>query len=172
MDKYLVLFNSHCSLDFRRFLQTIRPHKEISYRNLQEYTDLSINEDEIKDAFLTILMAIKPSNNGEGIGWVCPQLNRYYPTSLNYSNDPVGRKNASIKILKTAFNTTVNVPFNSDYLVTSQCNVDDIEACANNISQLTPADLGIEDDRKRNRITQWKKISLIDLETAKNKLND
>lgn len=172
MDKYLVLFNSHRSLDFRTFLQSIRPHKEINYRNLQEYTDLSMTEDEIKDAFFTILLAIKESNKDYGIGWVCPELKHYYPTSLTYSNTDKGRKNASERILKTAFNTMVDVPYNSDYLITSECNIDDLEACANNVSHLNTGDLGIDDDEKRNRITQWKKVSLIDLETAKNKLND
>src|SRR5690606_3548997 len=62
MDNYLVLFNSRRSLDFKIFLQSIRPHKEINYRNLKEYTDLSMTEDEIKDAFFTILLTIKESN--------------------------------------------------------------------------------------------------------------
>ncbi len=172
MDKYLVLFNSYRSLDFRTFLQSIRPHKEINYHNLQEYTDLSINEDEIKDAFFSILLAIKESNNGKEIGWVCSEIKHYYPTSLIYSNTDIGRKNAAGRILKTVLNKAIDIPFNSDYLITSECNIDDIEACANNISQMGSNVLGINDDEKQNRITQWKKVSLIDLETAKNKLND
>lgn len=172
MDKYLVLFNSHRSAEFSAFLQSIRPHKEINYRNLQEYTDLSMTEDEIKDAFFTILFAIKESNNGNGIGWVCTEMKHYYPTSLNYSNTDKGKVSASERILKTALNKAIDVPFNSDYLVTSECNVDDIEACANNISKLNSSALGINDDERRNKITQWKKVSLIDLETAKRKLND
>ncbi|MBR9774379.1 MAG: hypothetical protein GYB55_04970 [Cytophagales bacterium] len=172
MDKYLVSFNSHRSHDFRTFLQSIRPHKEINYRNLQEYTDLSMTEDEIKDAFFTILLAIKESNKDVGIGWLSPELKHYYPTSLTYSNTDRGRKNASERILKTAFNMMVDVPFNSDYLITSECNVDDLEACANNVSHLNTGDLAVDDGEKRNKITQWKKVSLIDLETAKNKLND
>lgn len=172
MDKYLVLFNSHRSLDFSTFLQSIRPHKEVNYRNLQEYTDLSMNEDEIKDAFFSILLAIKESNNDGGIGWVYSEMKYYYPTSLIYSNTDQGRKNAAERILKTALNKAIDIPFNLDYLITSECNIDDIEACANNISQVDSAILGINDDEKQNRITQWKKVSLIDLETAKNTIND
>lgn len=171
MDNYLILFNSFQSLDFRGFLQSIRPHKEISYRNLKEYADC-LNDDEMKDAFFRILMTIKKSNNGNGIGWACSVKKQYYPTSITYSNSDINKKNASERILKTAFNTMVDVPFNSDYLITSECNVDDIEACANNICQIDINALGINDDEKRRRITQWKKVSLIDLETAKNKLND
>lgn len=172
MDKYLHLFNSFDSIDFRAFLQNIRPHKEITYRNLREYTDLSLNEDEMKDSFFSALLAIKESNNGNGIGWVCPVLKHYHPTSLNYSNTDKGRKSASERILKTVLSKAIDVPFNSDYLITSECNVDDIEACANNISQLDSSALGINYNKNRKRITHWKKVSLIDLETAKNKLND
>lgn len=171
MDNYLYLFNALHSTDFKAFLQSIRPHKEISYRDLQEYGDC-LSDDEMKDAFFQILLTIKVSNNGNGIGWTCSEKKQYYPTSITYSNSDANKKNARERILKTAFNTMVDVPFNSDYLITSECNVDDIEACANNVSHLNTGDLGIDDDEKRNRITQWKKVSLIDLETAKNKLND
>lgn len=171
MDSYLLLFNSFNSLDFKAFLQSIRPHKEIAYRNLQEYADC-LTDDEMKDAFFQILLIIKKSNNASEIGWICPQKKYYYPTSIIYSSSDANKKNASERIIMTALNTAVGVPFNSDYLITSECNVDDIEACANNIGQLDSSALGINDDEKRNRITQWKKVSLIDLQTAKNKLND
>jgi len=170
MDNYLYLFNSLASDDFKVLLQGIRPHKVISYRNLQEYADC-LSDDEMKDAFFRILLIIKETNNGNGFGWTCAEKKHYYPTSINYSNSDANKKNASERILKTAFNTMVDVPFNSDYLITSECNVDDIEACANNIGHLIIDDIDL-DDEKRTRITQWKKVSLIDLETAKNKLND
>lgn len=170
MNNYSILFNSYNTVDFQEFLQNIRPHKCISYKNLQEYTDLSLNEDEMKDSFYQILLDIKESNGNDGIGWVCSENKQYYPTSINYSNSEPNRKRVSERILKMALSKMVNVPFNSDYLVTSECNVDNIETYANNISRINHLDTGeVENETK---ITQWKKVSLIDLETAKNKLND
>ncbi|PWS33211.1 ABC-three component system protein [Pedobacter paludis] len=170
MNKYSILFNSYDTTAFKEFLQNIRPHKSVSYGNLQQYTDLSLNEDEMKDSFYQTLLAIKESNRGDGIGWVCSQSKQYFPTSINYPNDENNKKRVSERIMKTALSEMVEVPFNSDYLITSACNVEDIEACANNVSHVNNVDTGeVENETK---IIQWKKVSLIDLETAKNKLND
>lgn len=170
MDKYSILFNSYHTAAFKEFLQNIRPHKSVSYENLQQYTDLSLNEDEMKDSFYHMLLAIKQSNGNDGIGWVCSESKQYFPTSIDYSDSESSKKKVSERIIKTALNKMVDVPFNSDYLITSECNVENIEAYANNISHVNHVDTGeVENETK---ITQWKKVSLIDLETAKNKLND
>ncbi|WP_312365267.1 ABC-three component system protein [Sphingobacterium sp.] len=170
MNKYSILFNSYDAVAFKKFLQNIRPHKSISYENLQQYTDLSLNEDEMKDSFYQILMNIKESNGGDGIGWVCSESKQYFPTSINYSNSESSKKNVSERIIKTALNKMVDVPFNSDYLITSECNVDNIEAYANNVNHVNHVDTG--ESESETKITQWRKVSLIDLETAKKKLND
>lgn len=172
MDKYSILFNLYDSVAFKDFLQSIRPHKEISFGNLQEYTDLSLNEDEMKDAFFQILLSIKETNNRDRIGWICSKNEHYFPTTINYSNSESNKKKVSERIMKTALNKMVDVPFNSDYLVTSECNVENIEAYANNISHVNNNDMNGVGNEKANKITQWKKVSLIDLEMAKSRLND
>lgn len=170
MDTYLLLFNSYDTITFKEFLQNLRPHKGVSYQNLQQYTDLSLNEDEMKDSFYQILLTIKESNGNDGIGWICSESKQYFPTSINYPDDEKNKKRVSERIIKTALSKMVDVPFNSDYLITTSCNVEDIEACANNISHVNNLDTGeLENETK---ITQWKKVSLIDLESAKSKLND
>lgn len=170
MDKYSILFNSYDTTAFKEFLQNIRPHKSVSYENLQQYTDLSLNEDEIKDSFYQILLAIKESNGGKGIGWVCSESKQYFPTSIGYSDSESSKKKVSERIINTALNRMVDVPFNSDYLITSECNVDNIEAYANNISHVNHVDTG--EAESETKITQWKKVILIDLESATKKLND
>ncbi|MDP3562814.1 MAG: hypothetical protein Q8R83_11630 [Legionellaceae bacterium] len=170
MDAYLLLFYSYDTNDFKNFLQNIRPHTGISYENIQQYTDLSLNNDEMKDSFYQILLNIKESNESYGIGWVCSENKKYFPTCINYSNSDTNKKRVSERIVNTALSKMVEVPFNSDYLITSECNVEDIKAYANNISHVNHIDT--EEVENETKITQWKKISLIDLETAKNKLND
>lgn len=169
MDKYLLLFNSYDSATFKVFLQSIRPHEEISYENVEQYAD-SLDKKEMKDSFYQILLAIKQANGSDGIGWVCSENKQYFPTSIDYSNSEANRKRVSERIIKTALNKMVDVPFNADYLITSECNVENIDACANNVSHVNIVDTGeAENDTK---ITDWKRLGLIDLETAKNKLND
>lgn len=170
MDKYSILFNSYDTTAFKEFLQNIRPHKNVSYENLQQYTDLSLNEDEMKDSFYHILLAIKQSNGNDGIGWVCSESKQYFPTCINSPDDQRNKRRISERIMKTALSKMVDVPFNSDYLITSACNVDNIEAYANNVIHVNYVDTG--EAESETKITQWKKVSLIDLETAKNKLND
>lgn len=164
MDKYLYLFNSFNSGSFKSFLQSIRPHTEIAYTNLQEYTDGSLQQDEIKDAFFIILKEIKESNNRQGIGWSCKNLKQYFPTAITLSNSEENKKRVSNRILQTALSTMVDVPFNSDYLITVECNVDNVQLHANKISEV--------EANESDRITNWRNIGLIDLETAKAKLND
>jgi hypothetical protein len=164
LDKYLYLFNSFDSGGFKSFLQNIRPHKEIAYTNFQEYTDSCLQQDETKDAFFIILKEIRESNNPQGIGWKSKDLKQYFPTSINYPNTELGNKNASERILKTALSTMIDVPFNSDFLITAACNVENIQFYANKISEI--------EKNESDRITNWRNIGLIDLETAKAKLND
>ena len=170
MDKYSILFNSYDTPAFKEFLQNIRPHKKVSYENFEKYTDLSLSEDEMKDSFYHTLLNIKESNGSDGIGWVCSENKQYFPTCINSPDDERNKKRMSERIMKTALGKMVDVPFNSDYLITSACKVDNIEAYANNVSHVNHVDIG--EAESETKITQWKKVSLIDLETAKNKLND
>jgi hypothetical protein len=163
MDCYLCYFNAFSSAKFKSFLQSIRPHKEIRFTNLQEFTDYSLQQDEIKDTFLVILTEINESNNNQGIGWICSSLKNYYPTSITISDSAQSKKKISERILNTAISTMVDVPFDSDYLITSECNVESIQLSANKISEVEELD--------NNKIINWKNLALIDLETAKYRLN-
>lgn len=164
LDTYLLIFNSLNSQEFKSFIQQIRPHKKISYGTLKEYKDNTLDKDEMKDVFFKILDNLKQSNTAQRIGWTCKEYKNYFPTTLNYSNTEDGKTKASIRILDTVLSVKVDVPFNSDYLITSECNVDNMEAQANKITTVS--------EREASVITNWKRIHLIDIETAKNKLND
>lgn len=171
MGKYLYLFNSFKSEEFKSFLQSIRPNKEIRYTNLEEYTDRSLHQDEIKDTFLKTLMEIKESNNNQGIGWNSSELKQYFPTTISLSSSEENKKRVCNRIMNTALSTMLDVPFNADYLITSECNVDSIQLFANKISDVDPT-VDEEIANNEDKITNWRKIGLIDLETAKNRLND
>lgn len=162
MAKYLYYFNSLNSENFKKFLQKIRPHKKICFSSLTEYTDGSINEDEIKEVFFIILSEIRNPDN-KNFGWFCKDLKNYHPTSIKESNSDVGKINISKKILKTALSTNIEVPFDSDFLITFECNVESIQLVANKISEVK--------ELEPDKIISWRNVSLIDLKTAKIKLN-
>jgi hypothetical protein len=172
MDNYQFIVNELNSSTFKSFLQNIIPHKSINYSTLIGYKDNSLNQDEMKEAFFHVLSQIRESNSGSGLGWVCSNGKHFYPTSIKDSDSEQSKKRISEKILNTALTTNVNVPFDSDYLVTSECNVDNMAAYANNIGQVDIDDMKVGEDDRNYNITQWKRVGLIDVETAKNKLND
>jgi hypothetical protein len=171
MDKYLYRFNNLDSNNFKSFLQSIRPHKEVNYKSLEGYKDTSLDQDEIRDAFLVILREIKDSNSSEGIGWNCRESKQYYPTGIKDSNSEQSKRRVSERILRTALSINVDVPFNANYLITSECNVESIESQANDIGKVEDeqSEIGF---RHEDKIVSWRRIGLIDLQTAKLKLND
>ena len=163
MEKYLFYFNELDTKSFKNFLQKIRPHQKICFSTLAEYHDGSLIENEVKDVFLSILTEITEPNGEESLGWIDGEFKNYFPTAIKASNSPKSKISISNKIMKTASNTMVEVPFDFDFLVTDECNVESITFTANKINEIEqlPAD----------KITNWRKIALIDMETAKQKLN-
>lgn len=163
MEKYLLHFNGLDAINFKIFLQKIRPHQKICFSTLSEYHDGSLIESEIKEAFLIILSEIIEPTGDEALGWVDAELKNYFPTAIKASNTEKSRINISNKIIKTASSTMVEVPFDFDFLITDECNVDSITYTANKINEVEQLDA--------DKITNWRKIALIDIETAKQKLN-
>ncbi len=56
------------------------------------------------------------------------------------------------------------MPFDSDFLITNECNVESIQLTINKIDQIG--------ELEPEKITSWRKVSLIDIETAKQMLNE
>lgn len=169
LNDYLSYINTLNSDEFKLFLQSIRPHHHIDYSTIREYKDSSLVEEEVKDAFLVILMEIRTSSAEIGISWRCKDSKQYYPTCINASNSETSKKRVSRYILATAFSSAVDVPFNADYLVTRECVIDSIEHHANNITHISETEA---EKKGHDKITRWRKLGLIDLENAKTKLND
>ena len=163
MEKYLLYFNGLNSKDFKIFLQRIRPHQKICFNNLTEYHDGSLIENDTKDAFLSILEEIVGPNREEPLGWIDGDHKNYFPTAVKASNTDKSKISISNKIMKTASSTMVEIPFDFDFLITDECNVESITLTANKINEIEQLDA--------DKITNWKKIGLIDLQTAKQKLN-
>src|SRR5665647_1437036 len=58
--------------------------------------------------------------------------------NIHYTSSEENKKRACNRIMKTALSTMLDVPFNADYLITSECNVDSIQLYANKISDVDP----------------------------------
>jgi hypothetical protein len=156
-------------------LQKIMPHRYVKFSTLQEYKDNSLLINEVKTAFLNIVNGIRNPYRIDKIGWTDDQSKKYFPSTIIVSNSPATRQNISIDILSTALDTLIEVPFNSDYIITEGCNVTSVIEEANKSTRINQSDIDILNNStssEYDRITKWKKISLIDLEQAKHKLNE
>lgn len=172
---YLVYFNSLDTPQFEGFLQKIMPHRHLKFSTLQEYKDNSLLINEVKTAFLNILNGIRNPDGIDKIGWTDNQSKKYFPSSIIVSNSPASKQNISIEILNTALDTLIEVPFNSDYIITEGCNVTSVIEEANKSTRINQSDIDVLNNStssEYDKITKWKKISLIDLEQAKQKLNE
>lgn len=172
---YLVYFNSLDTPQFEGFLQKIMPHRHVKFSTLEEYKDNSLLINEVKTAFLYILNGIRNPDGIDKIGWTDNHSKKYFPSSIIVSNSPASKQNISIDILNTALDTLIEVPFNSDYIITEGCNVTSVIEEANKSTRINQSDIDVLNNStssEYDKITKWKKISLIDLEQAKQKLNE
>ena len=78
----------------------------------------------------------------------------------------MNKKILSQEIIKVSQDTLIEVPFNSDFIITSSCQIDSIEKEAGKIFDIK------EGEDFYDKITSWKKASLINREQAKQKLNE
>lgn len=163
---YLIYFNSLSDLDFEVFLQNIIPHRNVKFSKLQEYKDNTLHSEEFKNALIFSLREIRDSDKDliNKLGWICPDNKRYFPSTINVSNTTASKKTISEQIINVALDKLIDVPYNSDYIITEGCQVDSLEKEAINIFKV--------DSDSYDNITKWKKLSLIDLEQAKSKLNE
>ena len=174
---YLVYFNSLNDYQFESFLQKIMPHRSVKFSTIQQYKDNSLLKDEIKKAFFSILHNIRNSDDDgiNKIGWIDTENKKYFPSTIIVSNTTQSRQNISVEILNTALETLVEIPFNTDFIITEGCNVSSIEEEANKSTRINQSDIDILNNSTSpdyNKITKWKNVSLIELEQAKQKLND
>lgn len=175
LHQYLVYFNSFNNPQFEGFLQKIMPHRHVKFSTLQEYKDNSLLINEVKTAFLNILNCIRSPDEIVKIGWTDNQSKKYFPSSIIVSSSQASKQSISIDILNTALDTLIEVPFNSDYIITEGCNVISVIEEANKSTRINQIDIDILNNStssEYDKITKWKKISLIDLEQAKHKLNE
>ncbi|PBJ14366.1 ABC-three component system protein [Flavobacterium sp. ACN6] len=167
LSNYLIYFNGLTDVEFQIFLQNIMPHRNVKFSTLQEYKDNSLNIDEFKGALALILKELRDSDKDtiNKVGWICVDNKRYFPSTIDVSDTSNSKKKISEKIVNVALDTLVDIPFNSDYIITEGCQVESLEKEASNIFKVE------DDDTIYTKITNWRKVSLIPLEEAKRKLN-
>ncbi|MDM1445131.1 hypothetical protein HX056_17785, partial [Myroides odoratimimus] len=165
---YLIYLNGLNNNEFEIFLQKITPHKHIKYSNLDEYKRNTLIDDDFKLSFLYTLFTIRDSDSTDRnkIGWKDTNHKTYFPSTINTPNERINKRILSQDIIKISQEISVEVPFNSDFIITSGCQIDSIEKEAGTLFDIK------ENDNFYDKITSWKRVTLINRDEAKQKLNE
>ena len=161
---YLMQINGLNKPSLVNFIQSILPHREVKLNSILDFKDNNINNEEFKDAFLQILyeLIVSTGEIGKSLIWKGNDKLIYTATAIN---SPEQRKKRVCKRIYENINQTdIEVPYESDKLITTSLEVESIEKELNIQSQF---DEGLNNV---NNVTKWSKISLTTLNNAKNNI--
>lgn len=162
LDNYLLEINSLNKAELISFIKNLMPHREFKLQTLFDFKDNNISQDEFKDSFLKCLFElIEPTFKiKEGLMWSSNDSKRYTATSIYAPQSDF--KKICKKIYKNIIDNSFEIPYQSDFLITKDIEIDSIKEGLNNQIEI-PDEI---DDK--NNITKWSNVGLIKIETAKN----
>lgn len=166
LDGYLQQINALQDTSIVAFLQSILPHRTVKLNTIRDFKDNTMQREEFIDALLQSLYELVECEGkiGDNLTWKDPDNFIYTSTAIN-SPKKHARKVCK-RIYENIKQTDIEVPYESDKLITSALELDSIEDELNLQLQVE------ERSDIVNNITKWSKISLTTLETAKQKLNE
>jgi hypothetical protein len=148
------------------FIKNIMPHRVFKFNTITDYKDNTPIEDEIKEVFFEAIKYIKniPDFTDKMlVQWLSNDI-VYSPTTINNGDSSKNQKKVCKNIVKNALDNDLDVLFESDKLITTFIDVDEIAS---------PTIIeNIDYENSRNHIMQWKKVSLITIENAKGEIDD
>ncbi|WP_419783481.1 ABC-three component system protein [Maridesulfovibrio sp.] len=168
LNDYLLYIEAMDDIEIIEFIKNIMPHREFKFDSLSDYKNSSLVCEEFKDAFLEILRELAKTDCERGkIIWNSNGRN-YGPTTINAGRRSAGR--ICERIVSSAAKNNPSILYEIDSLITSDISVPSLEGAANNV-------VDVEDEfesreRIAAKITNWKKVSLVNIDSAKRDIND
>lgn len=158
---YLMQINGLNKASLIKFIQSILPHREVKLNSILDFKDYNIQNEEFKDAFLQILHELSASDGkiGRDFTWKGSDNLTYTATAIN--NPEQGKKRVCKRIFENITQIDIEVPYESDKLITTALEVESIEKELNHQTQVEGNVNNV------NNVTKWSKISLTTLENAK-----
>jgi hypothetical protein len=162
LDNHLLEINALDRKELVSFIKNIMPHRDFKLKTLFDFKDNNIEKDEFKYSFLMCLFELmEPTFKiKEGLMWSHVSSKKYTATSIYTPQNDI--KKVCKKIYNNIIDNNFEIPYQSDYLITKDLEIDSIEVGLN--SQIKIPD----DDDIKNNITKWSNVGLIKIETAKN----
>lgn len=152
--------------DMIRFICNIMPHREFKFNSLSDFKDNAFDKDGIQEAFLNILNELRqPDLSIENFFQWRVEEKSFSPTAINKGESLAGK--VCCEIIKNAMDRDLDVMFEGSNLITTDIDVDSVTDKASELIRNTDSN-GREDDR----VSRWKKVSLVSLSSAKEIIND
>jgi len=161
---YLMQINGLNKSSLVNFIQSILPHREVKFNSISDFKENNIHSEEFRDAFLQTLyeLVVSTGEIGNNLIWKGNDKLIYTATAINSPEQT--KKRVCKRIYENINQTDIEVPYESDKLITTSLEVESIEKELNKQSQV---DEGLNNV---NNVTKWSKISLTTLNNAKNKI--
>lgn len=158
---YLIQINGLDDKSLVKFIQSILPHREVKLNSILDFKNNNIDSEEFRDAFLQTLHQLAESQGkiGDNFTWIGNDSLTYTATAINSSNARI--KSVCRKIYDNINEVDIEVPYESDKLITSSIEVKSIEKVLNNQTQVE------ENKNNVNNVTKWSNVSLTTIENAK-----
>lgn len=162
LDNHLLEINSLDKDELISLIKNLMPHREFKLQTLFDFKDNNVNKDDFKDSFLRCLFElIEPTFKiKKGLMWSCADSKKYTATAIYTPQSDL--KKTCRKIYKNIIDNDFEVPYQSDYLITKDLEIDSIESGLNNQTKIA------DPNDNKNNITKWSNVGLIKIETAKN----
>ncbi len=152
--------------DMIRFICNIMPHREFKFNSLRDFKDNAFDKEGIQEAFLNILNELRqPDLNPENFFQWCVEEKSFSPTTINKGGSLAGK--VCNEIINNSLDTDLDVMYEGCNLITTDINVDSITDMVPEVTRNTDSD-----NRDDDRISMWKKVSLVSLSNAKEVIND
>lgn len=161
LNQYLQQINALEETSLLKFITSLLPNRKVKLNNIIDFKDGNVNKDEFKGAFLKILFQlIKPIGEiGKNLTWIDANNLKYTATAINQGTSSA--KDVCKSIYKNIQDTDIEIPYESDKLITSDIDVESIKEKLNIQSEVD------KDKSDKNNITKWYDIGLVSLRIAK-----
>jgi len=160
MADYMMQIENMTSKQVKEFMQGIMPQKEFKCGSIKEYKDNTPSDEGYRHAFLNILKELKKTDFCESINafiWKQGEDATYYPTTIHAAKDLA--EDICMNIVDNPKN--LYTLYQCGNLITTGI---DVTSVYEQIRRQKYVDSSPE---RYDRITKWKKVSLVSLSRAK-----
>ena len=166
--KYMHSISKLEKVNLLYFLRNITPHRKVALNSLSDYKDQTFNRDDFRYSFLVILEKIRSTNMDDNglLKWE-KSGDSYFPTTISSA------ERTSTDVCADIFNnfkdTDLEVLYERSKLITAGI---DVPSIIDAVPDVLSTEGMNETDNEEHRLLNLKKVALISIDNASDKIND